>query len=85
METSMKSINIHEAKTQLSRLVDQAASGKPFIIAKAGKPLVKVTPLDTPIGKQVRRLGFLAGQFSIPDDFDQMGGAEIERMFDGEE
>ena len=81
----MKSINIHEAKTQLSRLVDQAASGEPFIIAKAGKPLVKVTPLDTPIGKQVRRLGFLAGQFSIPDDFDQMGSAEIERMFDGEE
>ncbi|MGA3125519.1 MAG: type II toxin-antitoxin system prevent-host-death family antitoxin [Candidatus Korobacteraceae bacterium] len=81
----MKSINIHEAKTQLSRLVDQAASGEPFIIAKAGKPLVKVTPLDTPIGKQVRRLGFLAGQFSIPDDFDQMGSAEIERMFGGEE
>jgi prevent-host-death family protein len=81
----MKSINIHEAKTQLSRLVDQAASGEPFIIAKAGKPLVKVTPLDTPIGKQVRRLGFLAGQFSIPDDFDQMGGTEIERMFGGEE
>ena len=81
----MNTVNIHEAKTQLSRLVDQAANGKPFIIAKAGKPLVKVTPLDTPVGKQVRRLGFLAGQFSVPDDFNEMGGAEIEHMFGGEE
>jgi len=80
----MKSINIHQAKTQLSRLVDEAAKGKSFIIAKAGKPLVKVTPLDTPVGKQVRRLGFLAGQFSVPDDFNTMGGAEIARMFGGE-
>jgi len=81
----MDTVNIHEAKTQLSRLVDQAAKGKPFVIAKAGKPLVKVMPLDTPTGKQVRRLGFLAGQFSIPDDFDEMGSAEIERMFGGDE
>lgn len=80
----MDTINIHKAKTQLSRLVDEAASGKPFIIAKAGKPLVKVTSLDAPTGKQVRRLGFLAGQFSIPDNFDEMGKAEIERMFEGE-
>ena len=80
----MNTINIHEAKTQLSRLVDQAAKGKPFIIAKAGKPLVKVTPLDTPTGKQVRRLGFLPGQFSVPADFDQMGRAEIEGIFGGE-
>jgi prevent-host-death family protein len=81
----MNTINIHEAKTQLSRLVDQAANGKPFIIAKAGKPLVKVTRLDTPVGKQVRRLGFLAGQFSVPDDFDEMGSAEIEQVFGGDE
>jgi prevent-host-death family protein len=81
----MDTVNIHEAKTQLSRLVDQAAKGKPFVIAKAGKPLVKVTRLDTPTGKQMRRLGFLAGQFSIPADFDEMGSAEIERMFGGGE
>jgi prevent-host-death family protein len=81
----MEKINIHEAKTQLSRLVDEAAQGKPFIIAKAGKAMVKVTPLDTPIGKQVRRLGFLAGQFSVPDDFDEMGSVVIERMFGGDE
>ena len=80
----METINIHKAKTQLSRLVDQAAKGKSFIIAKAGKPMVKVTPLNTPTGKQVRRLGFLAGQFSVPDDFDTMGSVEIRRAFGGE-
>ena len=77
----MTTVNIHEAKTQLSRLVDQAASGKPFIIAKAGKPLVKVMALETPTGKQVRRLGFLEGQFRVPADFDTMGRTEIARMF----
>jgi len=81
----MTTVNIHKAKTQLSRLVDEAAKGKPFIIAKAGKPLVKVTALDTPTGKQIRRLGFLRGQFSIPDDFNTMGRLEIERLFGGGE
>ena len=80
----MTTVNIHEAKTQLSRLVDEAANGKPFIIAKAGRPMVKVTPLDTPTGRRVRRLGFLAGQFSVPSDFDTMGGKKFERMFGGE-
>jgi prevent-host-death family protein len=80
----MEKINIHEAKTQLSRLVNEAAMGKPFIIAKGGKPLVKVMALETPTGKQMRRLGFLAGQFEVPEDFDRMGEREIERMFGGE-
>lgn len=79
----MKTINIHEAKTQLSRLVDEAAKGEPFVIAKAGKPMVKVTALAAPEGSQRKRLGFLAGQVSVPDDFDRMGEAEIERMFSG--
>jgi prevent-host-death family protein len=74
-------VNIHEAKTQLSRLVDRAAKGEPFIIAKAGKPMVKVVPLETPEPGQVRRLGFLAGQIAVPDDFDRMGEREIERLF----
>ena len=81
----MRTINIHQAKTQLSRLVDEAANGKSFIIAKAGEPLVKVTALDAPTGSQVRRLGFLRGQFSIPDDFNDMDSAEIERLFGGGE
>lgn len=77
----MRVVNIHEAKTQLSRLVDQAAKGEPFVIAKAGKPLVRVTALDAPAGAQVRRLGFMAGQIKVPDDFDRMGEVEIARMF----
>ena len=77
----MRTVNIHEAKTQLSRLVDQAAKGESFVIAKAGKPLVKVMALDSPDPSQVRRIGFLAGQIAVPADFDDMGAAEIEQMF----
>jgi prevent-host-death family protein len=83
--SKMQTVNIHEAKTHLSRLVEQAAKGEPFVIAKAGKPMVKVTPLDTPVAGQVRRLGFMAGQIAVPDDFDQMGSAEIARLFGGNE
>jgi prevent-host-death family protein len=74
----MRTVNIHEAKTNLSRLVDAAAKGESFIIAKAGKPLVKVVPVDPPVKK---RLGFLEGQFKVPDDFDTMFQDEIEKMF----
>jgi prevent-host-death family protein len=77
----MQTINIHEAKTHLSRLVDQAASGEPFVIAKAGKPLVKVIALNAPDAGQMKRLGFLQGQFSVPDDFDRMGNTEIAQLF----
>ena len=72
-------------KLILSRLVDEAAKGESFIIAKAGKPVVKVTALDTPTGAQIRRLGFLTGQIAVPEDFDRMGSAEIEQLFGGGE
>lgn len=75
----MVTVNIHEAKTHLSKLVDQAVKGETFVIAKAGTPLVKVTALDTPASAQ--RLGFLTGEIEVPDDFDQMGAAEIESQF----
>ncbi|NMM26057.1 MAG: type II toxin-antitoxin system prevent-host-death family antitoxin [Glaciimonas sp.] len=80
----MLTVNIHEAKTQLSRLIEQAVKGDSFIIAKAGKPLVKVTRLDAPSAGQVRRLGFMAGQITVPDDFDRMGSGEIEQLFGGD-
>lgn len=80
---AMQTFNIHEAKTQLSRLVDQAAKGESFIIAKAGKPLVKVMALTSPEGAEVKRIGFLRGQISVPADFDDMGRDEIEAMFGG--
>jgi len=79
----MKTVNIHEAKTQLSKLIEEASKGEAFVIAKAGKAVVKVTALSAPTGAQVRRLGFMAGQISVPDDFDQMGKEEIERVFGG--
>jgi len=72
-------VNIHEAKTQLSKLVDRAAKGESFIIAKAGKPLVKVAALDSP--KKPKRLGFLKGEIEVPDDFDRMFEDEIAEMF----
>ena len=80
----MHIVNIHEAKTHLSRLIEKAARGEAFVIAKAGKPLVKVTALDTPAPAQTRRFGFLAGHISVPADFDQMGSAEIEQQFAGD-
>ena len=79
----MRTVNIHEAKTHLSRLVDRAAKGEPFIIAKAGKPLVKVIPLDAATDAKPRRFGFMEGAFTVPDDFDTMFQDEIEEMFYG--
>jgi prevent-host-death family protein len=75
----METVNIHAAKTQLSRLVEKAAGGEPFVIAKAGKPLVKVTTLDVP--KRAKRLGFMAGEIEVPKNFDSMDAGEIERLF----
>lgn len=77
----MRTVNMHEAKTQLSRLVERAAKGEGFIIARAGKPLVKVVPLDARDASVPRRTGFLVGEIAVPDDFDRMGQDEIERQF----
>ena len=72
-------VNIHEAKTHLSRLVDQAAKGREFVIAKAGKQMVRVVPLEaTP---SVRTLGFLAGQGVLKADVKEAFVADIEAMF----
>jgi antitoxin (DNA-binding transcriptional repressor) of toxin-antitoxin stability system len=60
--------------------VDQAVRGESFVIAKAGKPLVKVTALEAPAAP--RRLGFLTGEISVPDDFNRMGEADISALFD---
>ena len=76
----MKTVNMHEAKTHLSRLVERAAKGESFVIARAGKPLVRVEALES---DAPRRTGFLKGQIDIPDDFDTMGGDEIQAMFEG--
>ena len=76
---------MHEAKTHLSRLVDEAAAGEPFVICKAGRPMVRVTPLDSMDTDHppLRRLGLLAGQCQVPDDFDQLAAATIADLFEG--
>ncbi len=79
----MQTYNIHDAKTQLSKLVEMAARGESFVIAKAGKPMVKVTALDTPESSQMKRFGFMAGQIKVPDDFNTMGSGEIQELFEG--
>ncbi len=76
----MLTVNIREAKAQLSRLVDRAAKGEPFVIAKAGKPLVVVSALDAHATPQ--RLGFLSGEIAVPDDFDRMAEGEIAALFE---
>ena len=78
----MRTYNIHDAKTHLSKLVEKASKGEPFVIAKAGKPMVKVVPLNAPGPSQIKRFGFMAGQISVPEDFDRMGEAEIAKMFE---
>ena len=80
----MKTVNMHQAKTHLSRLVEAAARGEAFVIAKAGKPMVKVTAIAAEAPSVPRRRGFLAGQISVPDDFDTMMQDEIVALFEGE-
>jgi len=77
----VRSVNIHEAKTHLSRLVELAAAGEPFIIAKAGKPMVKVIALTAESTPKPKRMGFMAGRIQVPDDFNAMGSAEIDTLF----
>ena len=76
----MKTVNMHDAKTNLSRLVAGAVAGEPFIIARAGKPLVKVEALEQP-DAPAGRLGMLEGKIQVPDDFDRMFEDEIAEMF----
>jgi prevent-host-death family protein len=84
----MRTINIHEAKTHLSRLVEEAVQGKPFIIAKAGKQMVQVTRLDVSAAPAKRRLGFMKGMYTLPENYwelDKEMDREVEKLFFGEE
>lgn len=79
----MKSVNMHEAKTHFSRLVDEVSSGETITIAKAGKPVARLVPLDRRDATSAGRTGFLVGRITVPDDFDQMGADEIAGSFSG--
>ena len=77
----MRSVNIHEAKTHLSRFVDQASAGEEIIIARAGKPVARLVPLQSPTREQ-RPLGLGKDRFSLPDDFDAMSAETLRKMFE---
>lgn len=77
----MQQVNIHEAKTHLSKLIEKAVKGETFIIAKAGKPMVTVSAYAPP-GDPAKRVGFLKDSIEVPDDFDEMGKGEIRALFE---
>ena len=84
----MRTINIHQAKTHLSRLVDEAEQGDSFIIAKAGKPKVLVTRLEARQASGKRPLGRLEGMYAIPENFEEIDkelDKEIEALMLGED
>ena len=85
----METLNIHAAKTHFSGLVERAEKGETILIARAGKPVAKLVPLESEATDRAaragRRIGFMEGEFSIPDDFNEMGREEIERMFNGDD
>ncbi|MGA2206827.1 MAG: type II toxin-antitoxin system prevent-host-death family antitoxin [Terracidiphilus sp.] len=77
----MRTINIHAAKTHLSRLIEEVAAGEPFVIAKAGKPMAQVIPIGASKSKPKKRIGFMKGMYTPPDDIKTPFAAEIEEMF----
>lgn len=77
----MRQVNVHEAKTQLSKLLEQVEGGEEIIIARAGKPVARLGPLEQ---KRVKRAGALKGQIHVPDDFDDPLPDDIMRAFEGE-
>lgn len=78
----MQTVNIHAAKTQLSRLIEAVEAGEEIIIARAGKPVARLVPI-APAVPEKRCLGALNGKFNIPDDFDTMFADEIADLFEG--
>lgn len=76
----MRTVNVHEAKTHLSRLLEQVEAGQSFVIARAGHPIARLAPLVH--GSEQRGiLGCMRGEVSVPEDFDTMGAAEIATLF----
>jgi len=78
---TMTTINIYEAKTQLSKLVEQAASGEDVIIARGGKPVARLTRLQAP--RRKIRFGVLKGKVRVAPDFDAPLSAEVLEQFEG--
>jgi prevent-host-death family protein len=79
----METVNIHYAKTHLSRLLERVTQGEEITIAKAGKPIAMLSSINEEAPQKAKVIGFMAGEFSVPDDFDTMGAEEIALMFEG--
>lgn len=77
----MKTVNVHEAKTHLSRLLEQVEAGQEVVIARAGRPVARLVPL--PAALQPRQLGLLAGRYTVPDDWDAPLPADVLASFSG--
>ncbi len=80
----MQTVNIHEAKTHLSKLIARANAGETIIVAKSGKPQARLMPMEDRAEPKKREFGWLRGKYTVPDDFDTMFQKEIEAMFDGD-
>ena len=80
----MEIVNVHQAKTHFSSLIKRVACGEDIIIAKAGKPIARLTSFETKPTHKIKVIGFMEGAFTVPDDFDTMGAEEIIAMFEGE-
>ena len=77
----MQTVNIHEAKTQFSRFVDQAEAGEEIVIARAGKPVARLVALET-LARKPRKLGLGRKKFSFPEQFDRLHAGEMVEMFE---
>ena len=78
---ALESIDLHDVKTRISELVARAQQGDGFIIARAGRPLVRVTAVDAPRPSEQSRIGFLAGHYIIPDHFDRLAEDKLAALF----
>jgi prevent-host-death family protein len=81
MLSSMRTVNVHEAKTHLSRLLEEVEAGHEVVIARAGRPVARLTPLQPT--RPPRQLGILAGRFVVPDDWDAPLPADVMAAFGG--
>jgi prevent-host-death family protein len=79
----MKQLNVYEAKTQLSALLDKVSKGESFVIAKSGKPVARLCPIEPP-KRRKSRIGFMKGKIKLARDFDDPLPDEVLRLFEGE-
>ena len=78
----MYTVDIHDARTHLSLLLERAARGETVVIARAGRPIAKLVPFEAATPENAHRLGFLQDAFELPEDFDTLGGGDLAERFE---